>query len=94
MMIYIVIINYDEGTYISQLKGDNEIKKILIKEWYDKFKTENISNLGNNILKQIKERIVLEDYNPIVLNGMDNVWCNDLGIIEGQYFSMTIVGHS
>lgn len=89
-MNYTFIINYNGGTYISQVIDGKNLTEAIYK-WLDRFKLENIDDLKSNILEQVQGRIVSEDYDPILLDGMNNVWCNDLGIIESQYFSMTIV---
>lgn len=89
---YTFIVNYDGGTYVSQIFNYINIQE-SIHHWFDKFIADNIKIIRNDEIQILKKRINSEDYNPILLEGMKNVWCNDLGVINKSYFSMTIVGN-
>ena len=86
--MYTFIVNYKDGTYVSQINNNSELDE-AIKGWYNNFENENI--LNDKTLNEIKERLASKEFKPLFLNGLENVWCNDLGYIDKKYFSMTIV---
>lgn len=65
---------YQGGTYVSQVSAANESNALL--EWANNLDVKTIEGVGN----QIKQRIISElkqEYNhnqPVPLNGVVNVW--------------------
>lgn len=92
MNSFTFIINYEQGTFISQIKNSISIEEATQK-WFKKFVVDsNDIGIKEKVIKKIEKRL-LQD-NPVLIQGMDNVWCNDLGYISKKYFSMTIVGNT
>ena len=87
---FIFIINYNEGIYISKIDFYRDITK-SISSWYDQFILENKNNLDPEVFIIIKNRIDSGNYEPILLEGFNNVWSNDLGEIKKTFFSMNII---
>ena len=93
MNLYTFIINFRSGTFISQISSEEDIEKSII-NWWEKFKIENKENINEREIKEIYKRLFSEDYKPIRLDNIKGVWCNDLGFIGKEYFSMNIIKHT
>ncbi len=50
--------------------------------------------MTNKDFKILQNRLFSDDHIPVTIEGLDKVFCNDLGIINKSYFSMTIVERS
>lgn len=68
------IVEYRGGTYCSQVKSNN--LQDSLQSWFEKINEQKaeIKFLGEGTLKEIADSIRKEEYKPVVLQGLKNVW--------------------
>lgn len=72
MKTYTFILQYSEGTYISQIYATD--KQNAMREWLKKLDTKEHKGLTD----KRKEKLIEEDFEdeePILIQGCINVWC-------------------
>lgn len=72
MKTYTFILQYSEGTYISQIKALN--KQNAMREWLKNLDTKEHKGL-TSIRKQRLIEEDFEDEEPVLIQGCINVWC-------------------
>lgn len=71
--LYSIIMYYQGGTYISQIKA-KEIKKALIL-WINNLDISIIENFSNEDKKKL-QNLAIEEV-PILIDGTENIWYTD-----------------
>ena len=86
---YSFVINYDGGTFISQINA-NSIEE-SIKRWEEKELPiiVELAQIDKKTLKEIQSKLLKEK--PMLLENLKEIWCNDFGLKCNDYFSMTII---
>lgn len=79
--LYTLIVDFREGTYISQIKAANE-KEALIKGIVN-LKPRDIKFLGDKVKQKMLEEAIIED--PIQIKGNQNVFM--VGLSPMGYFT-------
>jgi hypothetical protein len=68
------IVDFRGGTYCTQVKAE-DLQKSL-QAWLDSIKKEKtkIQHLGEKTLEEIATILEDEDYQPVLLRGLKNIW--------------------
>ncbi|WP_128330288.1 hypothetical protein [Apibacter sp. HY039] len=87
--LYTIVIDYKGGTYTSQYYAQNI--SLLKEKWimYELIALSKIAEFSSYETRIIKRKIT--DEKEINLEGLQNVWNNDIGFIKNNYFSMIII---
>jgi hypothetical protein len=83
MNLYTFIMDYLGGTYISQVKANNE--RAAMRKWLYNLDVSGIKGFG----EKNKERLINEDFydeNPVLILGCVNTWCFNLRTTKGFAF--------
>lgn len=83
-MLFTYILNFREGTYISQVEAKSI--KDSVAAWIEKLKKDqNIQHLGPKGISEIRY-LLLESYNenqPLPIKRLENTWCTSFSIKKG-----------
>ncbi len=71
MPFYTFIMEYDGGTYVSQLKAQSKQRACI--KWAQQLNISEIHNFGQSSKEKLIEEMKTEE--PILLNSLKNVWC-------------------
>jgi hypothetical protein len=86
MSLYTLIIEYEGGTYISQIKAPSP-KSACVK-WAQKLDGSQVKGLGlkgkESLIEQMKEE------SPVAIDGMLNAWCNST-LVRGRLALINLV---
>ncbi len=88
MALYTIILDYDGGTYIDQVKS-RSLKNVLIL-WATTLSENEV--FGYKLGKQRKAELIeeLKDRKPVALNGLQNAWCRS-ALIQDKLALINIV---
>jgi hypothetical protein len=84
--LFTYICEFRGGTYTTQVQSSN--LKSSIKDWIEKIKDEQeqIDQLGSKTIEEIQGQLLKKkklDENPIILNGLVNVWYLSISTKQG-----------
>ena len=92
MALYTFIVDYNGGTYISQITAPNP--KSAVRSWADNFPIEAVPGLGaksKQELIRILQRDEEEDgINYVLIDGLTNTWCAS-HLVRGKLMSILFV---
>jgi hypothetical protein len=71
MKKYTFLFEFKKGTYVKQVLSA-DIRNAII-EWFHSLNSEEMSGMTDDIKNTLK--IELDQEEPILIDGMDNVWC-------------------
>lgn len=86
MHLYTFIVEFQNGTYCSQIEADTITQ--ATKYWIEKLKTEKkeIKFLGYSIIKQLEILSENEHNEPQSINHLKNVWFQHYPTTKGSFF--------
>ena len=82
MILYTFVMDFEGGTYISQIKNTT-LKKAVI-SWAKNLNCLNISYFGDKSKNQILKYLLEEEYSPVQVDGLKNVWCTSFLLFKGS----------
>lgn len=85
LLHFTFIANFRGGTYCTQVQAADVYKSIP--EWIRKIKKEQdqIQYLGNKIIEELKKEAKDENNEPVLLNGLQNVWFISYSTTKGSF---------
>lgn len=84
--LYTFIMEYRNGTYLSQCTAENE--QIAMKSWAESLDINSIQHLDNNIKNTLIQEAKNEELTPI--SNTKNVWCGGF-LINDHYALLHVV---
>ncbi len=80
---YSYIVEFRGGTYCCQVEAEDF--KASLQGWLTKINDEKseIKYLGNKTLEEIANQMKDEDAQPVLLNGLKNIWYTSLSTSQG-----------
>lgn len=72
MSLYTIILDYNGGTYISQIEENSPYKSLI--SWIKEIDLKNL-NVGHVRKSSIVKKIREFEEEPLPLSGIKNVWC-------------------
>lgn len=81
MALFTVILDYQKGTYISQVRAKGAWE--ALKTWADTLDTGEIPGVGERGKRRIAASVREEGCRPIPLEGLANVWCAGMVLMGG-----------
>lgn len=88
MKLYTIIWEYCVGTFTNQFYTDNEIDAFTV--WRTSQFQNELNLFSKSDLLILKNDDKFIEFKPVLLDGMNNVWCNDLSFLN-SYLSLQIV---
>ncbi|RPD44669.1 hypothetical protein DNI29_21305 [Hymenobacter sediminis] len=90
MSLFTVIMEFEGGTYASQVTAEHEAS--VLKNWISKLETKAIPRIGEKIKKRMLQDIYSDEerYQPVLLKDCYNVWCVTF-LILGRFMLLTII---
>lgn len=83
--LYSFIMEYDDGSYISQVEATNEREAMI--SWLENLDISTIDNFSlNDKIRLIEENFIEE--NPILISGCKNIWCFGLRIKKNKALAL------
>jgi hypothetical protein len=73
MALYTIIFEYRGGSYTRQVKASSEA--VAFQVWAKEIVPEEIMYFGHKMKATIIKDSFDPDYSPVLLKGLDNVWC-------------------
>lgn len=86
MPLYTLIMEYADGTYISQIKAPSP-KSACVK-WGQRLDESQVKGLGLKGKESLIER--MKEESPLALEGMSNVWCHS-ALVRGKLALINLV---
>lgn len=86
---YSFVINYDGGTFISQINAKSIEESISRWGEIELPIIVKLAKIDSNTIREIKSKLLKEE--PILIQNLKRIWCNDFGLKYNGYFSMTII---
>lgn len=78
MDLFTLILDFDGGTYINQIKSDSPRKAAI--EWAIRLEIKVIPELGFSSKKAIIEEMKDHDNTTIAVDGMISTWCASFSV--------------
>lgn len=90
MYLFTIIAEFRGGTYCSQVYSEDVFS--AQKEWVKCLERDKkeIKFLGDKIISEIILKLNDDDYKPIKLSNLNNIWCNSFSTFKGV-FNINIV---
>ncbi len=86
MALYTFIMDYREGTYISQVT-ENSLKKAKEK-WVTELVVKEIKHFGSKMQQELLKELREDD--SVLINGLKNIWFG-LYLIKGGFIRVHII---
>ncbi|MFT3997809.1 MAG: hypothetical protein QM667_10410 [Asticcacaulis sp.] len=84
--LYTVVLDYDGGTYISQVRAPDERAALFL--WCDRFEAAETAAKTRKVASKVRKS--LDDDRPVLLSGCEFVWCATASR-KGKFILINIV---
>jgi hypothetical protein len=85
MYTFSYITEFREGTYCAQVEAENLDGSL--QEWLTVIKEQKgeMKHLGDSTIEEIAEAIEMENYQPVALSGLKNIWYMHISTRQGSF---------
>lgn len=80
---YTIILDYNGGLYISQVFAKSELD--AVHKWVKNINISNIPGMNDNVKDEMEKTLKEEDYVPVELHDLNNVFCTSCTINDELY---------
>ena len=88
--LFTLLAEYDGGTFVSQVCAPDVCTALSI--WIDEVAPSIATlNFDRRILERLRREVDRKDAGPIVVTGLDNVWCGLSATIRGKLLLVNVV---